>query len=395
MTSLDMLELSRRVTQSTPSTDMLSDDKCRLELGNSNNLASDMNNNISEVKLNHSSPSAIINFEPSNKKDLEQRDVSLDSITTNNGTILNSYLSSSPSSNKCSTKSTVVNNIVQLDQKRTKEDETNEKNETPDTPIVNGACDQRDRNSSVPTEITDEKKDGDIDKQLPDQISNRTDEEKLCNNLDPPLSDEQKLISTIYPCNHCKLAQSQICNHLQTSTINGNRVCSKQTINETPISVQSEQNHENAISLIDLNGPMTREESEKDISLVSSVVKADYNIECQEFPAPESFPIHMNKTDNNENNENMQTNCEGEDVDVVSVGHLDKTPQFHKTTLENHSDFHISVSCEEIKSRSATEVDLGQCLSQPIGDQYWLMSSQSEAWMIRSFLVSGCVAIYR
>ena len=168
MTSLDMLELSRRVTQSTPSTDMLSDDKCRLELGNSNNLASDMNNNISEVKLNHSSPSAIINFEPSNKKDLEQRDVSLDSITTNNGTILNSYLSSSPSSNKCSTKSTVVNNFVQFDQKRTKEDETNEKNETPDTPIVNGACDQRDRNSSVPTEITDDKKDGDIDKQLPD-----------------------------------------------------------------------------------------------------------------------------------------------------------------------------------------------------------------------------------
>jgi len=89
VTTVNLSELSRTII-SQEITDHRADVRNRLDFGKIRVGVSDLNNNVSE---NISSPFVVNN--DNDKKDLEQRDVSLESITTNNGTILNSYLSSS------------------------------------------------------------------------------------------------------------------------------------------------------------------------------------------------------------------------------------------------------------------------------------------------------------
>ena len=360
------LELSRMVEISPHKSDV----KSRLDLGKSKYLGSDMNNNLSEALSNKSSQ-YIINNE--SKKDLEQRDVSLESITTNNGTILNSYLSSCPSVQ------TNPTDVVPDDMKKTMKDEPNES--LLDTLMQTGAYDDLlDQNcsglapavsspfsirssssSSVP--VVDAK-----EKQLIDHSSNsnKTDEEKLTSGP-PPLPDEQKLLAAIFPnCNDCsESSQSQV------SSIEVNGVGSKQeeqsftdNLRDPAPIAADDQNDENAISLKHSKDESMKEEKESETEMLGEkmhAVKADYNIECQEFPGSESVPqvsIQTNKTETHYNNENMQTNSSGEDVRVVheTVGDIptdeDNTEQFHNTA-ENHSDIKISASSAEIKRRSA------------------------------------------
>ena len=126
----------------------------RLQFAKSSYLASDMNNNnVSEVLTDKSSPIIINN--DSDKKDLEQRDVSLESITTNNGTIVSSYLS-------CSTSPAPLSNLVPGDQGSAAAAADQPKNEIEE---------------SSPDEFIDTS--AGLETLAVDTSSNKTDEEKL------------------------------------------------------------------------------------------------------------------------------------------------------------------------------------------------------------------------
>ena len=309
----------------------------RLQFAKSSYLASDMNNNnVSEVLTDKSSPIIINNH--SDKKDLEQRDVSLESITTNNGTIVSSYLS-------CSTAPAPLSSLEPGDEESAAAAAHQPKNgadeSSPDQFIAASACEG-----------------ADLETLAVDTSSNKTDEEKLTgatttNTTNTTinsaataalLSEEQQLTADSPSPVAAPSPGPQLI-----------EACgAQQSLNEN---VTGDRNDECAISLIDLKGPMTAEESENAPPPVPASVKADYNIECEEFPATESFPIHTNKTDIN--NENMQTNSPAEDAGVVPApdpaAAADAAAETFHNGAENHSDTKISASAAEIKSRSAHE----------------------------------------
>lgn len=252
---------------------------------------------LSDRNNNHKSSHNQFTIYTETKKDLEQRDVSLETLTTHNGTISHSHVG----------------------------------------PGVEQTGDDQDTRGSPP---------------------NRTDEEKLTTSRDS-LSDEQKLTSVKYHGNDCKSSQSENCGAVLTKDFDSS--CRQTSIENHPVTVTDDHDHENAISLMDSKTSMTKHESEikaQDSSSVSALVKADYNIECQEFPVAHSFPSHPNETDNNEN---VQSNSESKDAGVVqhrdrglTAASQDNVEEF-PNTAENHSDTKISASSEEIKTRSAAE----------------------------------------
>ena len=252
---------------------------------------------LSDRNNNHKSSHNQFTIYTETKKDLEQRDVSLETLTTHNGTISHSHVG----------------------------------------PGVEQTGDDQDTRGSPP---------------------NRTDEEKLTTSRDS-LSDEQKLTSVKYHGNDCKSSQSENCGAVLTKDFDSS--CRQTSIENHPVTVTDDHDHENAISLMDSKTSMTKHESEikaQDSSSVSALVKADYNIECQEFPVAHSFPSHPNETDNNEN---VQSNSESKDAGVVqhrdrglTAASQDNVEEF-PNTAENHSDTKISASAEEIKTRSAPE----------------------------------------
>ena len=232
------------------------DGRKRLDFGKTRATPSDLNNNVSE---NFSSPYVITN---DGKKDLEQRDVSLESITTNNGTILNSYLS-------CSTKPTRQSsgsNLVLNDDPAAAPAEDKGANESLlDNLLQSGACEGSPpiRGQHPGHVITLDQSEGcssalvdGADKQLIDHHHgfNRTDEEKLTVS---GLSDEQKLGPAITPCpppapcsppgNHCT-------SPLVSSIAADDGDKGKQIGDKNPSVPHDDHNHESAGSLIDLKG---------------------------------------------------------------------------------------------------------------------------------------------
>ena len=307
----------------------------RLQFAKSSYLASDMNNNnVSEVLTDKSSPIIINN--DSDKKDLEQQDVSLESITTNNGTIVSSYLS-------CSTSPAPLSNLVPGD--------GGSAAAAADQP-KNGA------DESSPDEFMDTS--AGLETLAVDTSSNKTDEEKLTGATTTTTTTTTSITTTTTAA---LLSEEQKLPAASPSAVAAPSPCpqlaeargAQQSLNEA---VTGDRSDECAISLIDLKGPMTAEESENAPPPVPASVKADYNIECEEFPATESFPIHTNKTDIN--NENMQTNSPAEDAGVVpapdpAAAPADAAAETFHNGAENHSDTKISASAAEIKSRSAHE----------------------------------------
>ena len=338
VTSVNLSELSRAIISHEITTDTRADVRNRLDFGKTRaGASSDLNNNVSE---NFSSPFVINN----DKKDLEQRDLSLESITTNNGTILNSYLS-------CSTKPTRQSsegNLVPDDDLLTtdpEEDKVTANESLLDTLRPNGSCDGSSAQPDVDTITGSEK-------QLIDPLDhlcfNKTDEEKLTSG--GLLWDDQKPRVAIMipptPDNHCKSAPrvSSIPGHDDDrghwSRGEGKQTHAGDSKNPSP---SDDHNHESAGSLIELNGghlTFSKESEcvEPDGKAAAVEHVKDDNGECQ-------GPDDTNKTD--DDNDNMQ-----EDATVRT----ETVKQFHNSA-ENHSDTGISASAPEIKTRSAEDVE--------------------------------------
>lgn len=337
--TVSLTELSRTIISQEITADHRADVRNRLDFGKTRAAGanSDLNNNVSE---NLSSPFVINN--DMDKKDLEQRDVSLESITTNNGTILNSYLS-------CSTKptrqSSSSRNLLVLDDDCLTPDPGLDKaaNESLlDNLIRNGACEGSSAQPNV-----------DIagpEKQLIDPLDhlcfNRTDEEKLTSGL---VWDDQKPATIVIPPgldNHCKVSSipgNDIDDDGRHWSGEGKQIQVGDDKNPAPSDVH---NHESAGSLIDLKGhglPFSKE-NEFVMPCKAAAVEhvKDDNGECQEPGVPDD----TNKTD--DGNDNMQEDaCVGTET----------VKQFHNVAAENHSDTGIPVSAPEIKTRSAEDVE--------------------------------------
>ena len=304
----NLVELSRKVAQH---------DKVR------GLTVSDLNNNLAgrtQLAGDNSSHQHFTKIYSEPNKDLEQRDVSQETITTHNGTISNFKQSERnvPDVELCREQSVSLS-------------------------LTSGAG--QDVQSLSPAPDHPEKRlIGQQSQQS--QAANWTDEEKLSTR------DEQKLSGEECPGNDCQSDQSENSDFLLSKDLDSS--CKQNSIENHPVS----DDHENAISLMD---SMTRHESERktqDSSSAAAPVKADYNIECQEFPVAHCFPSQPGGGDNNEN---VQTNSECEDADVVNqaagdnpTASQDNHQEFPKTA-ENHSDTKISASAEEIKTRSAPE----------------------------------------
>ena len=232
-------------------------EKPRLEIGSEQQAAmvSDMNNNnISESPSTIKSSPYIINTEPS--KDLEQQDVSLDSITTKNGTIPSSYLNSKQS------------NASDGSRRTDDSDNTIQHNEQLlDTLIRNNQKFEGNEPES---------------KQLEEEGWNKTDEEKLGSSSCLLLSDEQKLQSSPHPCkNHCKSSKLQA--NLQAASLHSDL---QDDSCQGQIARDDRDSHEKLISF-EGKTPVTCGNS------VKGSVKADYSLQCQEFPGAGSntFPF--------------------------------------------------------------------------------------------------------
>ena len=303
----NLVELSRKVAQH---------DKVRPVTVSSKYSSTDLNNN--------SSPKHFTIYSEPNK-DLEQRDVSQETITTNNGTISNFKQSERnvPDVGPCGEQGVLS--------------------------LTTGAGDQDSQSDCSAPDQPEKRLIGQS------QSANWTDEEKLSTR------DDQKLSGGNSPLNDCQSSQSENSAFLLSKDFDSS--CKQTSIENHPVNAMSDdhEDHENAISLMDSKPSMTTHESERktqDSSSGAAPVKADYNIECQEFPVPHSFP---SQPEGRDNNENVQTNSESEDADVVKQAggdnpttSQDNHEEFPKTA-ENHSDTKISASAEEIKTRSAPE----------------------------------------
>ena len=301
-TTANLVELSRKVAQH---------DAVRAVTVSSKYSSSDLNNN-------KSSPAHFTIYSQPNK-DLEQRDVSLETITTNNGTISNFKQSEKnvPGVGPCG--------------------------ELAVSSLTTGAGDQGGQSDCSAPDQPEKRLIGQS------QTANWTDEEKLSTRDEQNLSDD------------CQSSQSENSDFLLSKDFAS--TCKQTSIENHPVNVMSDdhEDRENAISLMDSKPSMTTHESERktqDSSSAAAPVKADYNIECQEFPVSHSFP---SQPEGRDNNENVQTNSECEDADVVNQAGRDNPStsqdnheEFPKTA-ENHSDTKISASAEEIKTRSAPE----------------------------------------
>ena len=309
------MELSRKVAQY---------DKVRAVTVSSKYSSSDLNNNLAglttQLAGDISSPKHYSTFSLSQpSKDLEQRDVSQETITTNNGTISNFKQSE--------------RNVPDVEPCRELSQTTGA-----------GQHDGQSLSQSQPDQP--EKRLIAQQSQNLNQSANWTDEEKLSGEtlVGPGQSD-------------CQSDQSEKSTFLLSKDPDSS--CKQTSIENHSVS-DDHDDHENAM---DSKASMTRHESERKTQHSSSPaapVKADYNIECQEFPLPHSIPSQAGGLDNNEN---VQTNSECEEADVVNqaagdrdnpTASQDNQQEFPKTA-ENHSDTKISASAEEIKTRSAPE----------------------------------------
>jgi len=286
----------------------------------SNEKNSDTNNNVELPSK--SSPITVINKSfDEQRKDLEERDLSLESITTTNGAIVNTYVVTTEAKQHCVLDFQIgeIYPIVTANNDKLK------------LIGLNGDID-----SSAP--------DGEEgEKSLIDEISNRTDEEKLTS---ISLSDEEKL-TAIFLCND--YSDSPELNSIDIDQDN------KPFFMENYLDLNDDENHGNDISLIDLKTSLTNVVCESEIK-ETPVVKADYNIECQEFP--NASHIHHNQTDYDEN---MQTMPNVEDVqraeDMLNRSSCIEDITMFLNTKQNHSDTENFASAQEIKSKSAQEVE--------------------------------------
>ena len=314
-----MVELSRKVAQHN---------QVRAVTVSSKYSSSDLNNNNSPAGLalvqlagDKSSPQHFTIYSEPNK-DLEQRDVSQETITTHNGTISNFKQSE--------------RNVPDVELCR----------EAAVLSLTTGPGDQTGPDHPEKRLIGP----SETQSQTETETANWTDEEKLSTRGEEKLGGEDR------PANDCQSEQSENSGLL----LSKDSSCKQTSIENHPVS-DDHEDHENAISLMDSKPSMTRHESERktqDSSSAAGPVKADYNIECPEFPVPHSVPRQPGGRDNNEK---LQTNSECEDVDVVNqAGGLNPTTsqdnhQEFPKTAENHSDTKISASGEEIPTRSAPE----------------------------------------
>ena len=285
---------------------------------------------LSDINNNHKSSQNTFTIFTESKKDLEQRDVSLETITTNNGTISN--------------REHVQRNAPEEESRAVDEAGESARADRPEKRLIGESP-----SGQLPT--------------------NRTDEEKLTTTATVhSISDEQKLCGVKYRGNDCKLSQSEISGAAPSKDFDSS--CRQTSIENHPVTVTDDHDHENAISLMDSKTSMTKHESEikaQDSSSTSALVKADYNIECLEFPGAHSFPSHPNETDNNES---VQTNSECEEAAEtgLTAASQDNQEEFPKTP-ENHSDTGISGSGEEIKRRSAPSEDVESPANKTKEDQ--------------------------
>ena len=320
VTSVNLSELSRTII-SQEITDHRADVRNRLDFGKIRVGVSDLNNNVSE---NISSPFVINN--DNDKKDLEQRDLSLESITTNNGTILNSYLSSSTKP----TRQSRGENLVPNDDLTTDPGDKVASESLLDNWMPNGA-------SEVDTGP---------EKQLIAPLDhlcfNKTDEEKLT--VSGLLWDDQKpRVAIIDNHGNSESEVSSIPGHDDDGGHSSGEGKQIQVGDKNP-PPSDDHNHESAGSFIDLKGGLTFSKENEFVKpgepAAVEHVKDD-NGECQGPGVPDD----TNKTD--DDNDNMQ-----EEARVRT----ETVKQFHNAA-ENHSDTGISVSAEEIKSRSAEDVE--------------------------------------
>ena len=288
---------------------------------------SDTNNNVD--KQSESSPVCVItkSFEEQ-RKDLEERDLSLESITTNNGAIVNSYLVKTESNQP----SILDFQIGEIYSKVTANDES-----LLDSIKLTGASNDID---SCAADVDEE------EKLLIDEASNQTDEEKLTS---ISLSDEEKL-TAIFLCND--YSNSDELNSIDIDPEN------KPFFMESYLpQLNGEKNHGNEISLIDLQTSLSNDIWESELKETPQVLKDDPSIECQEFPHNPSED-HDNHRDSDAN---MQTEREGEDVECAedmmdNHSCVEDIAMFLNTT-ENHSDTENFASAAEIKSRDGEEVE--------------------------------------
>jgi len=285
---------------------------------------SDSNNNINLPSK--SSPVCVItNSFEDQRKDLEERDLSLESITTNNGAIVNTYVVKTEASQP----SILDFQIGEIYSKVTANDDS-----LLDKLKLTGAEDDID---SCASGVDEE------EKLLIDEVSNRTDEEKLTS---ISLSDEEKL-TAIFLCND--YSNSPELNSIDIDQDN------KPFFMENYLDLNDEENQGNEISLIDLKTSLSNVIWETEIK-ETPTVKADYNIECHEFP--NTSQIHHNRLDNEEN---MQTMPKSEDVqcaeDMLNRDSCVEDIAMFLNTTQNHSDTENFASAQEIKSRSGQEVE--------------------------------------